>query len=881
MLTLKQSSRAVAARDKEVLLRAMKAILCRMYDLGAAPSLGKCFFFVQQLEWCGVEINLATDEWRMDPVGTRSLRLSSQTWTAQIKETYAQRWALYHVAWRYFRYAMDIILLCDNRNLATTGGSADPRITRWQEDIRVYGGVRRGWIPGDWNSIADYASRVVAADPAAELTEEQQHELYVQRLRVEAATPAERHIVRSAELRLAGLLAMGKSSTSRRTRLRGPEEEVIAVRAARVTRSSAAALRAAVEDEKRRADGAAASDQRPARAKRVTFADELPAATPVEVAAAAPVEAPAAVAEVAVAEPRRADAEAVVAPGPGGGGVLDAAAAATTGRRRRRRRRGGQAESPVEVAPLPEASIPLEMEEGPDGQVVVPGHVVMSPLLAEIVKLQGLAPAAERESWKGKGYTETDVAGHSVHLFRGHAIVPRDADALKQQLLRMAHDRQYHLPGTDRTLQTLQRQAKVHWEGMAADVLGYIKSCVRCTLATDHGPLKKGTLAFTHSPKPHFTWYVDFKGPMPFGSGYLMAVVDAFSRHTRLRYLKSIDAETVIRELEIVIGLNGTSPVVLRCDNGPPFNSAVFADWCMANAIRLVPGVPHHSQGQGIVETKFRGIAHALMATLGRKAPREWWTGPHLQMVELFLNSLVCEPMGCSPHCVLFGEEPRSALSAADWTTPNFGSLIEVEQFTYEMLTNAVFEGHEQMRNVQGLAMLGSSVSQVLTKHAYDASALPNDFKVGDVVAMFRVATNRMEPHYTGPLVITRLESRGNMAYMRPVFGGPGELTKPVHVSRLIHFDLSRATSEDVATALVEPGDYVVKEVLDHRVLADGTLEFHLSWYDSVHRTWEPAAHLVKIKRVQDYCLEHGLELVAPPPPVLGRGGRRAARKGR
>lgn len=56
-------------------------------------------------------------------------------------------------------------------------------IMRWQEHIRVYDGVTRDWIPaGEWNTIADRldSSGIVAPDPDAVLTAEQQHELLVQ-----------------------------------------------------------------------------------------------------------------------------------------------------------------------------------------------------------------------------------------------------------------------------------------------------------------------------------------------------------------------------------------------------------------------------------------------------------------------------------------------------------------------------------------------------------------------------------------------------------------------------------------------------------------------------------------------------------------------------
>lgn len=198
--------------------------------------------------------------------------------------------------------------------------------------------------------------------------------------------------------------------------------------------------------------------------------------------------------------------------------------------------------------------------------------------------------------------------------------------------------------------------------------------------------------------------------------------------------------------------------------------------------MRLVPGVPYHSQGQGMIETRFRGIAHALVATLGHKADRDWYMSLHLMRIEMIMNSMHCEPIGGSPHLILFGEEPRTGLAAAaDWTKPHFGEGIA--ELTYEDMQNTVAEDHLRMRSLQDLAMLGSTVAQTLTKMAYDADALPSDFEVGGPVAVHRAATNKLEPHFTGPFVITELRSNGNFAVLRRLFGPPEPETKPVHTS--------------------------------------------------------------------------------------------------
>ena len=67
----------------------------------------------------------------------------------------------------------------DNKNLASEHTSEDLRVVRWNHNIRESGCVMRYWVPGEWNTIADYASRAVVADADGILNAEEQFELHI------------------------------------------------------------------------------------------------------------------------------------------------------------------------------------------------------------------------------------------------------------------------------------------------------------------------------------------------------------------------------------------------------------------------------------------------------------------------------------------------------------------------------------------------------------------------------------------------------------------------------------------------------------------------------------------------------------------------------
>ncbi len=133
----------------------------------------------------------------------------------------------------------------------------------------------------------------------------------------------------------------------------------------------------------------------------------------------------------------------------------------------------------------------------------------------------------------------------------------------------------------------------------------------------------------------------------------------------------------------------------------------------------------------------------------------------------------------------------------------------------------------------------------------------------------------KLDPRYKGPYVITSLHSDGNVAKIAGYFSGT-EHDSPVHISRLVPFDTSRADSLDIADAMVEPGIYVVQDVLAHQVDSSGVLELIIRWYRNPLTTWEPAYNLRDIAQVKTYCAAQGLIINAPPPAPApsARGGR-------
>jgi len=523
------------------------------------------------------------------------------------------------------------------------------------------------------------------------------------------------------------------------------------------------------------------------------------------------------------------------------------------------------------------------------GQTLVPGHLPMAPLAAKIAMAQAMAPQEEKDTWTGRHHTSVLLGGCRMFFYKHRLIVPSNARELKEVLMRLAHDDNAHYSGADRTLRCLVTQAKVHWVGMDAEVYKYVASCFRCQFAkANRREDAAGTLTPTLAPYVNHTWYADLKGPMPFDTGYILVIVEAITRLVRLRYVPSNTAKEICEELTEAFISSATRPVVLRSDGGPPFDSAEYRKFMAAEGVTPVIGLPYHSQGQGLVETRIRGVAAALMATLGAKAPRTWFEGHLLARIEDSINSTYVSSIGMTPAMAMYGRESRTALAAAcDWSSPDFGATtFGLPSLTLEEINEIIAAHHAVLDAVHSRAMLATSVEQAVTKGLWDSSHPQPTFKIGEWVLVRVAAPNRMAPWMTGPYCITAVEQEGNVVRGRHFVDN--SLAGPFHVSRLQRIDMSRATREEVTSHQLESGSAVVADVLGHRVLATGALEFEIRWFGTGGMTsWVPSAGVRQVTKVINYCTAMGLpkpgtEVIKSVKPQAAAANSRSGRlKGR
>lgn len=174
-------------------------------------------------------------------------------------------------------------------------------------------------------------------------------------------------------------------------------------------------------------------------------------------------------------------------------------------------------------------------------------------------------------------------------IFRDRVIIP---DALKEFALQLLHANHR---GSHK-MKLLSRQF-LYWEGIGKDIENYSSACKSCQLkGIDRTPKIYGNWPKTTIPFERI--HIDFF--QKFNRTFLI-LIDAYSRWIEISRMKKTAAEDVALELDNIFARFGF-PSCMVSDNGPPFNSVKFAQFCKARNIEHIFSPPYHPASNGLAE---------------------------------------------------------------------------------------------------------------------------------------------------------------------------------------------------------------------------------------------------------------------------------------
>ncbi|CAB3977432.1 Transposon Ty3-I Gag-Pol poly [Paramuricea clavata] len=234
---------------------------------------------------------------------------------------------------------------------------------------------------------------------------------------------------------------------------------------------------------------------------------------------------------------------------------------------------------------------------------VIPKAMTMSEVKKETENdstLQKLLQAIKTSIWSDpeiQPYTNVkdELSECDGILLRGTRLVL--PQSLQQQAIELAQAGHQGIVKTKRLL-----REKVWFPSIDRMVQERIKNCIPCQAATQ---------------APWNEIAIDFDGPFPSGET-LLVVIDEFSRFPEVEILHSTTANAVIPKLDGIFSRQGI-PKVVKSDNGPPFNSAEFANFASFLGFLHRKVTPYWPLANGEVERFMRTLEKAIRTAHSEK----------------------------------------------------------------------------------------------------------------------------------------------------------------------------------------------------------------------------------------------------------------------
>ncbi len=196
---------------------------------------------------------------------------------------------------------------------------------------------------------------------------------------------------------------------------------------------------------------------------------------------------------------------------------------------------------------------------------------------------------------------ELSLSEEGIVLRQQQIVVPK---SLRQRVIDLAHQGHQGIVKTKALI-----RSRVWFPGIDRMVEKRVSECIPCqaTTKTEHFQ------PMVPSDMPKGPWEKvdgDFFGPTP-ENWYYFVNYDEYSRFPTVNAIRSTSFETVQPVLDELFSLFG-APVVYKTDNGPPFNSYLFADFAKKWGFKHRKVTPLWPRANGEVERFMKNMGKAL-----------------------------------------------------------------------------------------------------------------------------------------------------------------------------------------------------------------------------------------------------------------------------
>lgn len=256
---------------------------------------------------------------------------------------------------------------------------------------------------------------------------------------------------------------------------------------------------------------------------------------------------------------------------------------------------------------------------------------------------------------------------------------------------------------------------KVWWPCMDRDVIEKIEECAGCAAVRSQMPPEP----MFRKEMPDRAWQqiaIDFFSAKECAT--FLVVIDYYSRFLQVVEMKSTTATKTVDALEAIF-LDHTYPECIRSDNGPPFSSEEFANYCSIKNIKLVRTIPYWPQMNGLVERVNQGILRALRIA---KATNTDWRKALKEHVYIY---------NTTPHSVT-EKAPMELLTGRP-----------VKDLLPSLRTDPAWNRDESVRDKDAIRKMQGKIYADQRRHAKTSK-----IEVGDEVMIKNFNSGKLEPTF-------------------------------------------------------------------------------------------------------------------------------------
>ena len=303
------------------------------------------------------------------------------------------------------------------------------------------------------------------------------------------------------------------------------------------------------------------------------------------------------------------------------------------------------------------------------------------------------------------------------------------------------------------------------------------RSCAVCATAkkssSSPDPLQSVTAGY-----PGQLVAMDLVGPLPVSdqnNRYILVCIDYFTRWPEAYALPDMTAPTVAKAFVHGWVSRFGVPDRIHTDQGPQFESKLFADLCTLLDVRKSRTTPYHPAGDGLVERMNRTLITTLRS-YGHDHPTSW--DEFLPLALLAYRTAVQKSTDFTPARLMFGRELRLPPDVV-YGLPPACQPTSSNQYI-RSLDAALQDTYQRCRQ-------HDSCSHRYQKDYYGRRSSSKKFKVGDRVWLLNTVikpgeSSKLHRPWTGPFTIKAITGTSHDIVLPSLPDGP---PKRVHFNRL------------------------------------------------------------------------------------------------